>query len=151
MFSPGPYDLAIKIAHFFWRFLRAFSIQNLDVGLGVHNVMAMVWGLGSGLISHMYARSPNCCFPHLQIPMGMPPPGAAGGCAGLLLGWCLVINIAVAHQDGACTVELWILLIICLGALPSVVNRIQWWHSQALRTPACHCAAPRTIAPSTNF
>ena len=30
-FSPGPYDVATKNAHFFWRFLRAFSIQNLDM------------------------------------------------------------------------------------------------------------------------
>ena len=45
-FSPGPYDLAIKTAHPFWRFLRAFSMQNLDmfVCTYVHNYVRMyVW------------------------------------------------------------------------------------------------------------
>ena len=32
-FSPGPYDLSIKNANFVLRFLRAFSIQNLDMAL----------------------------------------------------------------------------------------------------------------------
>ena len=35
IFSPGPYDLAIKNAHFLWRFLRAFSVQNLDMSCSV--------------------------------------------------------------------------------------------------------------------
>ena len=32
-FSPGPCDLAISNAHFAWRFLRASSMQNHDMGL----------------------------------------------------------------------------------------------------------------------
>ena len=51
-FSPGPYGLAIKTTHCFWRFLRAFSIPNLDVqSQGLYRSTLILYPEGQLMIS----------------------------------------------------------------------------------------------------